>query len=298
MNDQLSMFDPTTSEDTPNAISSPGSAAGPVPSGSPGGTTIGPSGQEAARASRSQSPASKKAQPTSATSGPLSTISSESAALSQFLANKLAARMVSTGSTLYTLIWKVQTTASGRRFYRLAASGRRTSASEYGSWPTPIVNDVLGSQYCYGKGKSGQRIKFLKLPGAALLASTWLTPKLPSGGGQTERTTTGGGLRKLEDQVLLAHWPTPNAMEGGQTSRRGKRKGELLMGGLVQSTASGETPNGSPAETINIGQLNPALSRWLQAYPEAWDIASPNYDAWLAVQEAIASDASKDTGTP
>jgi hypothetical protein len=28
-------------------------------------------------------------------------------------------------------------------------------------------------------------------------------------------------------------WPTPNTMEGGQTSRGGKRKGELLMGGLV-----------------------------------------------------------------
>lgn len=28
-------------------------------------------------------------------------------------------------------------------------------------------------------------------------------------------------------------WPTPNAMEGGQTSRSGKRKGEMLIGGLV-----------------------------------------------------------------
>jgi hypothetical protein len=37
----------------------------------------------------------------------------------------------------------------------------------------------------------------------------------------------------LEDQAVLAGWPTPNAMEGGQTSRSGKRKDELLMGGLV-----------------------------------------------------------------
>ena len=29
----------------------------------------------------------------------------------------------------------------------------------------------------------------------------WLTPKVPSGGSQAERTTAGGGLRKLEDQT-------------------------------------------------------------------------------------------------
>jgi hypothetical protein len=61
----------------------------------------------------------------------------------------------------------------------------------------------------------------------------WPTPKTPTGGGQTQRMTPGGGLRKLEDVALLAAWPTPNAMEGGQTSRGGKRKGEPLMGGLV-----------------------------------------------------------------
>jgi hypothetical protein len=34
-------------------------------------------------------------------------------------------------------------------------------------------------------------------------------------------------------ETVLAAWPTPNTMEGGQTSRGGKRKGEALMGGLV-----------------------------------------------------------------
>ena len=33
----------------------------------------------------------------------------------------------------------------------------------------------------------------------------------PAGGGQVSRTTEGGGLHKLEDQVLLAAWPTPMA---------------------------------------------------------------------------------------
>jgi hypothetical protein len=32
----------------------------------------------------------------------------------------------------------------------------------------------------------------------------------------------------------LSGWPTPNAMEGGQTSRSGERKDELLMGGVAK----------------------------------------------------------------
>jgi len=39
-------------------------------------------------------------------------------------------------------------------------------------WPTPLTNDALGSAYCYGPKKpDGSRAEFLKLPGAALVAS-------------------------------------------------------------------------------------------------------------------------------
>ena len=39
-------------------------------------------------------------------------------------------------------------------------------------WPTPLTNDSLGSGYCYGpKRPDGTRAEFLKLPGAALVAS-------------------------------------------------------------------------------------------------------------------------------
>ena len=39
-------------------------------------------------------------------------------------------------------------------------------------WPTPLANDALGSGYCYGPKKpDGTRAEFLKLPGAALVAS-------------------------------------------------------------------------------------------------------------------------------
>lgn len=36
------------------------------------------------------------------------------------------------------------------------------------------------------------------------------------------------------DSTSLRGWPTPNAMEGGQTSRSGERKDELLMGGVAK----------------------------------------------------------------
>lgn len=44
----------------------------------------------------------------------------------------------------------------------------------------------------------------------------------------------------------LAQWPTPNAMEGGQTSRSGKRKKEKLMGGLVSPWPTPRAITGGP----------------------------------------------------
>ena len=42
---------------------------------------------------------------------------------------------------------------------------------------------------------------------SAVNGGMWLTPKCPSGGGQAERDTPGGGLRKIEDQVLRIDGP-------------------------------------------------------------------------------------------
>jgi DNA (cytosine-5)-methyltransferase 1 len=59
MKDQLSMFEPTTSEDTGSATSSPASGSGATPCGSPDGPTSSKSGPEAAPASRSPRPAGR-----------------------------------------------------------------------------------------------------------------------------------------------------------------------------------------------------------------------------------------------
>jgi hypothetical protein len=48
--------------------------------------------------------------------------------------------------------------------------------ARFASWPTPVANDELGSQYCYGPKKpDGTRARFLKLPGAADSAA-WASP--------------------------------------------------------------------------------------------------------------------------
>jgi hypothetical protein len=43
-----------------------------------------------------------------------------------------------------------------------------------------------------------------------------------------------GQFKSLVRDVNLCGWPTPNVMQGGQTSRSGDRKEELLMGGLAK----------------------------------------------------------------
>ena len=158
-------------------------------------------------------------------------------------------------------------------------------AATLAPWPTPCQQDGP-------KGGPGQGAD--RLPAAAALAP-WPTPM--AGSPATETYNAAGNTDSSRRTVaLIAGWPTPNAMEGGQTSRSGKRKGEPLMGGLVHGTwatpttrdhkdgDSGSCQNvpinsllgrqihlsGSPAETAKPGQLNPAFSLWLMGYGTVW----------------------------
>lgn len=188
-----------TSRATRSATSSPGSGAGPTPSSSPDGATA-PSGPAPVPVSRFRAQDNEKAMPISDTCGPLFTASSPSAILQWSLESRLQARMDTNGSLEYALTWKELDMPAGPPICLLRARARPTSANGY---------------------------------------SGWQTPKLPSGGGQEYRATPGGGLRKLEDQVL-------------------------------QVIGNGRYPYDRAMEKRGVARLNPPFSLWLMGFPIMW----------------------------
>lgn len=146
------------------------------------------------------------------------------------------------------------------------------------SWPTPMAGTPAQKGYNEAGNTDSSR-KMVELTSWATPSSRdWKdTPGMAETGVNpdgTERTR----LDQLPRQANLAAWPTPNAMEGGQTSRSGERKDEMLMGGMVQTppdgparlTISGKMLIGSDAGMGNGGQLWPGLPRFLMGLPVAW----------------------------
>ena len=209
-------FQPTLT-DSPNTISSPGSESGLTRCALPGGLTIDPSGQEAAPARRSASRRKKSpalnvvaenlflmlsaqgysaarlaamtGMRTDATSGRSFSGSSESAALSQFLANRLRDVTASLGATLYRQRWSLKVTPSGVSLLHHVVSVHRTSGSAFFGWPTPQAFDA---------SNNGQPCP-LRYKGSA-----------PSEAGNTRTPNTPGSYRgDLKDYAGLAGWATP-----------------------------------------------------------------------------------------
>ncbi len=156
----------------PSAIFSRELEDGPVRYVSLGGLTIAEYGQVLAPANLSARQVKGLGLQTNVICGQPSSTSSRSVALQSFLENRLRVRTVACGSPEYVLTWKQWDMPSGPPICALRASGRRILDSGCIGWPTPLVNDRLGSQYCYGPKKAdGTRGIFPKLPGAAMAAS-------------------------------------------------------------------------------------------------------------------------------
>lgn len=224
MSDQFEMFDLTICAPIGKPISSPGSAAGRSRSASPGGLTIALCGPAPVPASPIPSRASSRATRTSATSGPYGSGSSASADLTRSLESRLRTRLDTDGLIEAQLIWRAKATQSGRRYFQLAVSARRIDATDCGLWPTPVAQDDQKSPEAH------------------------LAMKLRMG----ERDGTGANRTAITSLTVMAKasmWPTQTkaCADGGQTSRSGARKGEMLLTGLAAASLW-STPRASDGE--------------------------------------------------
>ena len=258
-----------------------------MPSGSPDGKDQ--SGPRVYPVSRFRARDAGKAMPIGDTSGPLFTASSPSATLQSSLENRLRARMGANGSPEYGLIWSSWDMPSGPPICRLRASGRRTSDSGFGGWPTPqgegvsnprdLSRRVKGDRQTRDPMKLGNTRK--DLADVAGLAG-WVSPTARdhSRGDQPARPWDTGV--PLSQQATLAGWVTPTACTPNSLRGKGqdpiKRRAQGHAVNLQDQVwlASGPPTTSSHAETGKRGALNPAHSRWLMGFPREWDDCAPS----------------------
>lgn len=245
----------TTSQSSPNAISSPVSASGLKLCVARDGAMIAPCGQALARANLSPRQAEEMGLLTSGIYGPTSMILSRSSSLRSSLENRLRARQGGRGSILYRLTWKHWTTPQGRQICALRGSTVRTSGKGSGGlerkgWPTPQARDW--------KGPSGRAYK--------------------------------GIAHDLPSRSILSGWPTPTTrdhkdvgnMENSMVRKDGRPRldtlGRLTTGLDItpaRLTSDAALLTGSSAGMESGGRLNPAHSRWLMRLPPEWDDCAP-----------------------
>ena len=200
------MSNPMTYEVSHSATFSPAWVSGRMPCGKQGFRVIDLFGPGVVHANLSARQAKALGLLTSGIFGPHGTISLVSASLNASLVSKLQAKTQTLGSTLYKLTWKPWVTPSGRSRFRLRASVRRTSETDFTGWPTPTTRDWKDGQAC-------SNVPINALLGRTCWMAGWPTPQTQdcSGGGQAKRAmgeTRHGS--NLNDFATLAGWNTPD----------------------------------------------------------------------------------------
>lgn len=293
MNDASRHWTQLTLLDLVSATSSPASLDGASRYASQVSPTTRVSGPDPVPASRSATPGAAPDSTTTATSGLPGSDSSANADPDSSLESRLRALLDSSGSTLFTLTWKVRATPSGRPICALRALALRTGGSGCSSWPTPVASR---GDYSHRNGNPDERT--LKLSGVAKLSAwptptvadgtagrdtfhhgennptllgaarraAWSTPTRTQAGGPPEaflaRKAKLGGrcgvtITDLGLQAQMAAWPTPRAVDGAKGSTADKPE---RSEGPDLPTVAGRAPAPPPGQTA-IGSLAPTEPR-------------------------------------
>lgn len=168
-----------------------------------------------------------------------------------------------------------------------------SSPSSEKRWPTPIVNDYLGSTHCYGpKVETGERLRYLKLPGAA--PAWWPTPDASVSTGYNQSGTPGSSIRPTLAAAASTWpekktWPTPQAHDHASPKTpeqieamkaRGREKGrtpgvwnlnEVAVNDFTSpSLPAPMTENDGPSTSKSSRLLNPLFVEALMGWPIGW----------------------------
>ena len=112
----------------------------------------------------------------------------------------------------------------------------------------------------------------LSTDGLILYKATWKTRVTPLG--RSVCLLALSVPRTSDNDCGSWHTPICNDARGSAYSK--SRSGPILkLTGQARLVTSGQMLTGCTAETKNVGQLNPAHSRWLMGLPSAWDQAAP-----------------------